>query len=69
MVLETYIKPETLKLLLEIAEITALGPCGLAAANNDPQVECRKEWPDSIEDWCLSCMARQALEEYSSGDE
>ena len=66
MAFETSINSEALALLLHVAEIVALESCGMAAANNDPEADCRKEMPDSSDDWCLSCAAKQALEEYSA---
>jgi hypothetical protein len=60
MAVETYISRETLALYRQIAEVVALEPCKGAAEADNSQFECRMEWPNSSEDWCLSCMARRA---------
>jgi hypothetical protein len=49
---------DTLAQLLEIVETVAIGSCKMADS------DCRTEWPDSPDDWCLVCLARQAKEDY-----
>lgn len=50
---------DTIAKLVAVAEIVALDECG---AKQHGQPECRDE-SDNEDNWCLVCLARQALEE------
>jgi hypothetical protein len=56
--------PGAIVMLAEVAEPVAAAPCELGQSIDDPQSECRKVWPDSADDWCLTCLAREAMAEY-----
>ena len=52
--------------LVMIAETLATGDCEARKVDKSAD-DCRAAYPGSEDDWCLTCVARQTLEEYHDG--
>jgi len=57
------VSDKAIRLMAEVVEAIAADPCEMLGDDSEQEQDCREE-TEHTDDWCVTCLAREAWAEY-----